>query len=146
LIFFHVRFSTRALNSWNPLNTSSLVFINKIYEEPQCTKQVSMVNCSKQGEEHIHGTSISMVSWPEQNNTKTRTFSSLNFFLVILANTLPIHDTDNDQGGKLVTIFLNNLVDDEASIHIGMCPHLDFFITVQGYNNHFHGTSISISI
>jgi hypothetical protein len=54
---------------------------------------------------------------------------------VILANTLPIHDIDNDQGHDVVTIFLNNLVDDEASIHTGMCPHLDFFIVVQGYNN-----------
>ena len=86
-------------------------------EAPQSTNQVSMVTC------------------PKQNKSKTRIFPILRFVAVILANTFPIHDTDNDKGGDLVIVFLNNPVDDEASIHTGSCPNSYFFITAQGYNN-----------
>jgi hypothetical protein len=99
-------------------------------EAPQSTNQVSMVTCLEQEQEHLHGTSISMVTCPKQNKRDTRIFPILKFAVVILANTFPIHDTDNDQGGNLVIVFLNNPVDDEASIHTGSCPHSYFFITV----------------
>jgi hypothetical protein len=82
-----------------------------------------MVTCLEQEQEHLHGTSISMVTCPKQNKSKTRIFPILKFVAVILANTFPIHDMDNDQGGDLVIVFLNNPVDDEASIHTGSGPH-----------------------
>ena len=104
-------------------------------EAPQSTKHVSMVTFPEQEQEHLNGTSISMVTFPKQNQRKTRIFPILKFVAVILANTFPIHDTDNDQGVNLVIVFLNNHVHDEASIHTGSCPHLYFFIIVQGYDN-----------
>ena len=94
-----------------------------------------MVTFLEQEQEHLHGTSISMVTFPKQNKSKKRIFLVLKFVAVILANTFPIHDTDNDEGGDLVIIFLNNPVDDEASIHTGSCPHSYLFIIVQGYDN-----------
>jgi hypothetical protein len=89
-----------------------------------------MVTFLEPKQEHLHGISISMVTFPKQNKRKTRIFLVLKFVVVILANTFPIHDTDNDQGGDLVIVFLNNLVGDEASIHTGLCPHSYFFITL----------------
>ena len=94
-----------------------------------------MITCLEQEQEHLHGTSISMVTCPKKNKRKTRIFLVLKFVAVILANTFPIHDMNNDQGGDIVIVFLNNPVDDESSIHTGPCPHPDFFITIQGYDN-----------
>ena len=64
-----------------------------------------------------------MVTCPKINKSKTRIFPILKFVAVILANTFPIHDTDNDKGGDLVIVFINNVVDDEASIHTWSGPH-----------------------
>ena len=104
-------------------------------KSPQCTIRVSMVTCLDQEQEHLHGTSISMVTCPKKNKSKTIIFIVLKFVAVILANTFPIHDTDNDQGGNPVIVFLNNSVYDEASIHTGSWPHSYLFIIAQGYDN-----------
>jgi hypothetical protein len=82
-----------------------------------------MVTCLEEEQEHLHGTRISMITFPKQNKSKTIIFIILKFVAVILANTFPIHATDNDQGGDLVIVFLNKPLDDESSIHTGSSPH-----------------------